>query len=452
MDPQQLPLTGLAPADVEVWGFNGRPTTECGYSLPILRDRKTDRFCLYSVTRPGGPRWDLRAEIEEHVRLGRVTLLPHPLAFPDRSIPSASQPVVAWVREAFWSELSQADFGAWVPCPDEPEGAEERGGQPDGPTARVRLVVCRSVEEVTARFDEWAREFIHKYDEALVNPEPAWNDLERLSDFGLCAARSPAVRYQLFTRYCAAMYYRPKGSPERAAQVFRLLVRTEFKTVSWERFCADMAVVTNRSRDLLRFRAATVAAVNHPVAVVPGGSARATQLGGEPATEWTDVVRINPELIGRLIGPGGKTIRAIQESTGAKIDIEDDGTVSIAGLESEGVEAARRHVEALCAEIKIGAIYEGKVTSIKNFGAFIEIAPGRAGLCHISELDSGYVGLVEDVVKVGDKVTVKVIAIDDQDRVKLSRKALLGAGKSDRSPPATSRTTPANKPVSPEAP
>ncbi|MDB5308226.1 MAG: pnp, partial [Gemmataceae bacterium] len=150
-------------------------------------------------------------------------------------------------------------------------------------------------------------------------------------------------------------------------------------------------------------------------------------------------MKINPELIGKLIGPGGKTIRAIQESTGAKIDVEDDGTVSIAGLEGEGVEAAKRHVEALCAEIKVGAIYEGKVISIKEFGAFIEIAPGRDGLCHISELDSGYVGRVDDVVKIGDKVTVKVIAIDDQDRVKLSRKALLpppegGEAGGDRPP------------------
>jgi polyribonucleotide nucleotidyltransferase len=136
-------------------------------------------------------------------------------------------------------------------------------------------------------------------------------------------------------------------------------------------------------------------------------------------------LKINPELIGKLIGPGGKMIRAIQEETGAKIDVEDDGTVSIAGLDGEGVEAARRTVEALCAEVKVGAVYEGKVISIKDFGAFIEIAPGRDGLCHISELDVGYVGRVDDVVKIGDKVQVKVIAIDDQDRIKLSRKALM---------------------------
>jgi polyribonucleotide nucleotidyltransferase len=136
-------------------------------------------------------------------------------------------------------------------------------------------------------------------------------------------------------------------------------------------------------------------------------------------------IRINPEKIGLLIGPGGKTIKGIQESTGAKIDVDDDGTVSISSLDSAAAEAARNKVEALCEEVKVGKVYEGKVTSIKDFGAFIEIVPGRDGLCHISELDDKYVGRVEDVVKMGDKIRVKVIAIDDHDRVKLSRKALL---------------------------
>jgi polyribonucleotide nucleotidyltransferase len=105
--------------------------------------------------------------------------------------------------------------------------------------------------------------------------------------------------------------------------------------------------------------------------------------------------------------------------------VEDDGTVTIACLDAAGAEEAKRRVEALCQEIKVGNVYDGKVTSIKEFGAFIEITPGRDGLCHISELDTGYVGRVDDVVKVGDRVQVKVIAIDDQDRVKLSRKALM---------------------------
>jgi polyribonucleotide nucleotidyltransferase len=149
---------------------------------------------------------------------------------------------------------------------------------------------------------------------------------------------------------------------------------------------------------------------------------------------------INPEKIGLLIGPGGKTIKGIQEATGAKIDIEDDGTVYISHSESGGAEAALRKVEALTEEVKVGKIYDGRVTSIKDFGAFIEILPGRDGLCHISELDDKYVGKVDDVCKVGDHMQVKVIAIDEHDRVKLSRKVLLreqnkGAG-GEGAPPA----------------
>jgi polyribonucleotide nucleotidyltransferase len=136
-------------------------------------------------------------------------------------------------------------------------------------------------------------------------------------------------------------------------------------------------------------------------------------------------VKISPEKIGLLIGPGGKTIRAIQEETGARLDIDDDGTVTIAANDMDAANAAKGKVEALCAEIKVGTEYEGKISSIKDFGAFVEISPGRDGLCHISELDHGYVGHPSDVVKVGDKIRVKVVAIDDQDRIKLSRKVLL---------------------------
>ncbi len=156
-----------------------------------------------------------------------------------------------------------------------------------------------------------------------------------------------------------------------------------------------------------------------------GTALRAPRAAISPYAPRLLQIRINPEKIGLLIGPGGKTIKGIQESTGAKIDVDDDGTVSISSLDSAAAEAARNKVEALCEEIKVGKVYEGKVTSIKDFGAFIEIVPGRDGLCHISELDDKYVGKVEDVVKMGDKIRVKVIAIDDHDRVKLSRKALL---------------------------
>jgi polyribonucleotide nucleotidyltransferase len=144
-------------------------------------------------------------------------------------------------------------------------------------------------------------------------------------------------------------------------------------------------------------------------------------------------LKIDPEKIGLLIGPGGKTIRAIQDSTGASIDVEDDGWVTVASDSAEGAQQAYQQVEALTASVEVGRVYEGRVTSVKDFGAFIEILPGKDGLCHISELSDQYVSSVSDVCKVGDILQVKVIAIDDQDRVKLSRKALLreqgGEGK-----------------------
>jgi polyribonucleotide nucleotidyltransferase len=135
--------------------------------------------------------------------------------------------------------------------------------------------------------------------------------------------------------------------------------------------------------------------------------------------------RIDPEKIGLLIGPGGKTIRAIQESTGASIEVEDDGTVTVASHDAEGAMAAMAKIEALTASIQIGRIYEGRVTSVKDFGAFVELVPGKDGLCHVSELSEEYVSSVADVCRVGDIMRVKVIAVDDQDRVKLSRKAAM---------------------------
>ncbi|QDT91825.1 polyribonucleotide nucleotidyltransferase [Gimesia algae] len=143
--------------------------------------------------------------------------------------------------------------------------------------------------------------------------------------------------------------------------------------------------------------------------------------------------KINPEKIGLLIGPGGKTIRAIQEETGASIDIQDDGTVTVSGGNVSIVEKAMAHIEALTEEIRVGRIYDGVVSSIKEFGAFIEIAPGKDGLCHISELSDGFVKSVSDICKMGDRLQVKVIAVDDQNRVKLSRKAVLAeqAGESN---------------------
>src|SRR5207244_1662944 len=112
-------------------------------------------------------------------------------------------------------------------------------------------------------------------------------------------------------------------------------------------------------------------------------------------------IRINPEKIGKLIGPGGKNIKKLQEETGAQVDIEDDGTVYVSAVDASAAEKCRDIIEAMTAEVKVGKIYNGKVVSIKDFGAFIEIAPETDGLCHVSELSDKYVDRVTDFVDIG---------------------------------------------------
>jgi polyribonucleotide nucleotidyltransferase len=123
-----------------------------------------------------------------------------------------------------------------------------------------------------------------------------------------------------------------------------------------------------------------------------------------------------------LIGPGGKTIRAIQDETGVDIDVDDDGVVTIASTDSAMAKLALAKVEALTAKVEVGKIYDGRVTSIKDFGAFVEILPGRDGLCHISEFSNDYVSKVSEFCRIGDELKVKVIAVDEQNRVKLSHR------------------------------
>ncbi len=144
---------------------------------------------------------------------------------------------------------------------------------------------------------------------------------------------------------------------------------------------------------------------------------------------------INPSKIGLLIGPGGKTIRGIQEEVGCTIDVDEDGTVTVAGANQDIAEAGLARVDALTASVQVGKIYDGTVTSVKDFGAFVEILPGRDGLCHVSELSNEYVSSVADICSVGDEMKVKVISVDEQDRVKLSRKvAMQELGLTDEKP------------------
>lgn len=136
-------------------------------------------------------------------------------------------------------------------------------------------------------------------------------------------------------------------------------------------------------------------------------------------------LKVPTDSIGAIIGPGGKTIREIIERTGASIDIEDDGTVTIASFESEAAEMAYEIIESMTALPEAGKVYTGKVKKIMPFGAFVEILPGKEGLLHISEIDHHRVNRVEDVLKVGDEVKVKLLKIDQNGKFDLSRKVLL---------------------------
>ncbi|MCF7837882.1 MAG: polyribonucleotide nucleotidyltransferase [Candidatus Marinimicrobia bacterium] len=154
-----------------------------------------------------------------------------------------------------------------------------------------------------------------------------------------------------------------------------------------------------------------------------------------PRAPRLHVMRIDPDKIGALIGPGGKNIRRITETTGAQIDIEDDGQVMIYARDAAMPEAAIQEVGAVTAEVEVDKIYRGRVTGVKEFGAFVEVLPGKDGLVHISQLADYRVNAVEDIAKVGDMMWVKCIGVDDRGKVRLSRREALAdrqaAGEKD---------------------
>jgi polyribonucleotide nucleotidyltransferase len=138
-----------------------------------------------------------------------------------------------------------------------------------------------------------------------------------------------------------------------------------------------------------------------------------------------ETVKIPVDKIGLLIGPGGKTIKGIVAETGAEINIDDDGSVHIYSNSGESLARAKQIIAGMTKEIEVGEMYQGTVVSIKEFGCFVEVLPGKDGLCHISELADFRVNRTEDVVKVGDAIWVKCIGVDDKGRIKLSRKAAM---------------------------
>jgi polyribonucleotide nucleotidyltransferase len=145
----------------------------------------------------------------------------------------------------------------------------------------------------------------------------------------------------------------------------------------------------------------------------------------KPHVPRITILKIPVEKIGAIIGPGGKTIRSIQEDTDTKIDIMEDGSIYIASTDGEGERSARERINILTEEAEVGRIYTGKVVRITDFGAFVEILPGTDGLVHISQLDSERIERVEDVVVNGDEITVMVTDINPDGKIRLSRQAVL---------------------------
>ena len=180
--------------------------------------------------------------------------------------------------------------------------------------------------------------------------------------------------------------------------------------LTWEQVTEAFEIARNGRIEILDYMSSVIA---EPRSDLSENAPRITTL------------KIDPDKIGALIGPGGKHIKAITESTSAQIDISDDGKVSIFANDSQNMENAISQVNALTAEIEIGKIYNGKVITVKDFGAFVECLPGKEGLVHISELANERVESVESICKAGDEMKVKCIDIDNQGRVRLSRKAAL---------------------------
>jgi polyribonucleotide nucleotidyltransferase len=145
-------------------------------------------------------------------------------------------------------------------------------------------------------------------------------------------------------------------------------------------------------------------------------------------------MKVKQDKIREIIGPGGKTIRGIIADCGVKINVDDSGTVTIASVDGASAEKAKEMISRITEEVEIGKIYMGTVKKVVDFGAFVEILPGTEGLVHISQLDTKRVAKVTDVVKEGDKIPVKVIEIDSNGKIRLSRKDALGADVSQNSP------------------
>ena len=138
-----------------------------------------------------------------------------------------------------------------------------------------------------------------------------------------------------------------------------------------------------------------------------------------------ETIKIKVDKIRDVIGSGGKVVKKIIDETGVDIDIHEDGNIFITSSDAEGMKKAKKMIEDIVREVEVGEVYTGRVTRLMKFGAFVEVLPGKEGLCHISQLANHRVEKVEDAVQVGDQLQVKVVEIDDKGRINLSHKAVL---------------------------
>jgi hypothetical protein len=288
MGARAVPLAELTHENTEVRGFNGRATVNCGFSLPIVWHQPTGLYCALSVTRMPGPVWSTEDEIRELEALGRVTLLsqterlqpggsapakvtytPMPILLPSswNDIPR-KQPIAIWVKELFLRHLSTPEndlFYLWVndawwykAVPSDADSMSQR-------VFETFYVACSYINKAESRLDWWGKRAKHLFDTELAKEHPDWHWLKSLADDGLCAARDHGLRYWLYVRSCAALYFGFEPEPERAYRIFQVFIQAAYQGVTWERFREEMFVIVRRAHDVRRLAAMEHRAVSPPV-------------------------------------------------------------------------------------------------------------------------------------------------------------------------------------------
>jgi hypothetical protein len=283
MGTPSVRVADIPSAEVEVVGLNGRPSGGCGYSLPVIRHKPTDLHTL--LGRVNSPLlWDSKQTIDEFEQLARLTRLETPIPIPFDNLADCYEdesalPVVAWATPHFLTMIHDPKTDVWKTALNVMHNDRllQTARVAVDPTARQSVSAYFWLADagdedgsgaLVGLFNDWAGQLIRRYDAGLTG-DPKWDDLKRIADYGLSAARESGVRYLLYARYCAAMYYSPDGLPERAHNVFRVFVKNEFKSVTWDRFREDMRVVVMRGKDVAAYRNGTPAPAE---ASVPQGA------------------------------------------------------------------------------------------------------------------------------------------------------------------------------------